>query len=305
MESSHRNPKYWGVFSILYLMKFLSVLPFSWLKIFAIVLGFVIKPFLKKRNRIARINLRIAFPEKSEKEIRKLVRQSYRSLVLSGAECIAAWMYSERKFNKISIEFENSKLFNEIHQDPKKTLLVLGFHFHTLEIAGRFTGQHFKPFTVMYQKNENSLLEDLIKDYREKNIYKCLDSKNFISVIKSMKKHVSMWYAPDQDFGLEASGLKNSVFAPFFNKPCLTLTVTPWLAQKTGATVLPAYYIRKPNNSGYKIIIGDPLEFTGDIYKDAEITNIFLEEAIRKYPEQYLWQHRRYRTRPDGESQIY
>ena len=305
MGSSYKSPKYWGVWSILGLMKVLSILPFSWLIRVSMVIGFIAKPFLKKRNRIARINLRIAFPEKSEKEIRKLDRQSYKSPVLSAAECIAAWMYSEKKFNKIKIDFVNNELFKEIHNDPNKTLLVLGFHFHTLEIAGRYTGQHFKPFTVMYQKNDNSLLEDLIKEYREKNIDKCLDSKNFVSVIKSMKKHVSMWYAPDQDFGLEASGLKNSVFAPFFGKQCLTLTVTPWLAQKTGAIVLPSYYIRKPKNKGYSLIVGEPLEFTGDVYHDAEITNKFLEDAIRKYPEQYLWQHRRYRTRPDGESQIY
>ncbi|MDE5007408.1 LPS biosynthesis protein, partial [Francisella tularensis subsp. holarctica] len=50
---------------------------------------------------------------------------------------------------------------------------------------------------------------------------------------------------------------------------------------------------------------GEPFEFTGDAYKDAEMTNNFLEAAVRKYPEQYLWHHRRYRTRPNSEPQIY
>ena len=103
MKSMYKTPKYWGVWAIVSLMKILSFLPFGCLVRVTLIVGFIIKPFLKKRNRIARINLRIAFPEKSEKEIRKLVRQSYRSLVLSGAECIAAWMYSEKKFNKIKI----------------------------------------------------------------------------------------------------------------------------------------------------------------------------------------------------------
>ena len=305
MDKSYKAPKYWGIWLIVGLMKLLSLLPFCVLKRVILTIGFLIKPFLKSRNRIARCNLRLAFPEKSEKEIRKLVKASYKSMILSGAESIAAWMYSDKKFSKIPIEFESDGTFEEIHSDPKKTLLVIGFHFHTLEIAGRFTGQNFKPFTVMYQKNGNSLLEELILEYRERNIKKCLDSKNFVSVIKSLKRNVSMWYAPDQDFGLEASGLKNSVFAPFFGVQCLTLTVTPWLAQKTGATVLPAYYVRKPKGKGYKVVIGDELKFTGDVYEDAKMTNKFLEDAVRKYPEQYLWQHRRYRTRPNGEPQLY
>lgn len=81
--------------------------------------------------------------------------------------------------------------------------------------------------------------------------------------------------------------------------------MTPWLAQKTGAIVIPAYYVREKCLKKYRIVTGEPFKFTGDAYKDAEMTNKFLEDAVRKYPEQYLWQHRRYRTRPNGEPQIY
>ena len=108
-----------------------------------------------------------------------------------------------------------------------------------------------------------------------------------------------MWYAPDQDFK------EHIIFAPFFGKLCATLKVTSWLAQKTGTVVVPTYYVRNSDLSGYRIISGDPLVFTGDEYKDATMTNKFLENAIRKYPEQYLWQHRRYKTIPAGEEKIY
>ncbi|MDE4957562.1 LPS biosynthesis protein, partial [Francisella tularensis subsp. holarctica] len=77
--------------------------------------------------------------------------------------------------------------------DPDKKLIILGFHFHCIEIIGRYKGQEFPPFTVMYQKNGNDLIEDLIKEYREKNLYNCLDSKNFVYVIKSLKKGYTMW----------------------------------------------------------------------------------------------------------------
>ncbi|MED7787915.1 lysophospholipid acyltransferase family protein [Francisella sp. 19X1-34] len=307
MSSKNLKPENWGIWIIVGIMRYASKLPLFTHKYIVLFIGFIIKPFLKSRNAIARENLKIAYLEKSDKEIEKLVKKSYYSMVLSGAETTAAWFLSKKRFNKITFEWgEGSReRFEKYHTDPNQKLITLGFHFHCIEIIGRYIGQEFPPFTVMYQKNGNDLIEDLIKSYREKNLYKCLDSKNFIAVIRSIKKGYSMWYAPDQDFGLESSGIENSVFAPFFGRLCSTLTVTPWLAQKTGAVVLPVYYVREKCLEKYKIVTGEPLEFTGDAYKDAEITNRFLEDAIRKYPEQYLWQHRRYRTRPNGEPQIY
>ncbi|AXA33057.1 lysophospholipid acyltransferase family protein [Francisella adeliensis] len=301
------KPKTWGVWLVIGIMYFGSKLPIFFQKGIVLTLGFIIKPFLRSRNNIAKENLKIAYPEKSDDEIDLLVSKSYRSMVLSGLETTAAWFMTKKRFKKIDFEWEEGslKLFKKYHDNPETNFIALGFHFHCIEIIGRYIGEEFPPFTVMYQKNSNELIEELIKKYREKNLYKCLDSKNFISVIKSLKKGYSMWYAPDQDFGLESSGYENSVFAPFFGEMCSTLTVTPWLAEKTKASVLPVYYVREKCLKKYKIVFGEPLEFTGDVYHDAKITNDFLESAVRKYPEQYLWQHRRFRTRPNGEPQIY
>ncbi|MBK2024733.1 lysophospholipid acyltransferase family protein [Francisella philomiragia] len=307
MINNKLEPKNWDIWIIVGIMNFGSKLPLFTHKYIVLAIGIIIKPFLKSRNEIARENLKIAFPEKSTKEINKLVNKSYYSMVLSGAETTAAWFLSKKRFNKIKFEWEGDSLsiFKKYHENPNTNVIFLGFHFHCIEIVGRHVAENHPPLTVMYQKNTNDLLEELIKKYREKNIYRCLDSKNLISVIKSLKRGYSMWYAPDQDFGLESTGLENSIFAPFFGTLCSTLTVTPWLAEKTNSVVLPVYYVRKKCLKKYKIVIGEPLEFTGDAYKDAEMTNKFLEDAIRKYPEQYLWQHRRYRTRPNGEPQIY
>ncbi|AFJ42612.1 lysophospholipid acyltransferase family protein [Francisella orientalis] len=307
MKNNKLEPKNWSIWIIVGIMNFGSKLPLFTHKYIVLAIGIIIKPFLKSRNEIARENLKIAFPEKSTKEINKLVNKSYYSMVLSGAETTAAWFLSKKRFNKIKFEWEGDSLsiFKKYHENPSTNVIFLGFHFHCIEIVGRHVAESHPPLTVMYQKNTNQLLEELIKKYREKNIYRCLDSKNLISVIKSIKRGYSMWYAPDQDFGLESTGLENSVFAPFFGTLCSTLTVTPWLAEKTNAIVLPVYYVREKCLKKYKIVIGEPLEFANDAYRDAEMTNKFLEDAIRKCPKQYLWQHRRYRTRPNGEPQIY
>ena len=298
MDKSLLKPKYWGLWLGIGIAKLIALLPYKFQMRLAVFIGKLAKPLAKKRNDIARINLHIAFPKKSEQEINALVNESYKSACMAGFESLIAWFMPDRLFKKIPFEIDISS-FEKIHHDKSKTVIVLGFHFHCLEIVGRFIGQNYKPFTVMYQKHSNPLMEHIITTARKKHVKECFQRKNIISVIKSLKRKTSLWYAPDQDFK------EHSVFVPFFGKLCSTLTITPWLAEKTGAIVIPAYYVRNKDLSGYKLISGEPLEFTGDAYKDAEMTNQFLEEAIRKYPEQYLWQHRRYKTRPEGEEKIY
>ena len=301
------KPKNWGVWIVIGIIKLGSRLPFFAQKYVSLGLGFIIKPFLQSRNAIATENLKIVFPDYTKKQIKEIVDKSYYSMVLSGAEIATSWFASKKRFKRIKFEWEEDsmEIFKKYHQDPNTNLILLGFHFHCMEIIGRYFGENFSPITVMYQRNTNELIEDLIKKYRERNLERCIGNKNFIAVIRSLKKGYTMWYAPDQDFGLESSGIENSVFAPFFGKLCSTLTVTPWLAEKTDSVVLPVYYVRQKCLKKYKLAFGEPLRFKGDAYHDAKIINEFLENAVRKYPEQYLWQHRRFRTRPNGEPQIY
>jgi len=299
MDKSLLKPKYWGLWLGIGIAKLIVLLPYKFQMRLAIFIGKLAKPLAKKRNEIARINLNIAFPEKSEQEIKTLVNESYKSACMAGFESLIAWFMPDRLFNKIHFDDSGLTTLIDTHRDPTKTLLSLGFHFHTLEIAGRYCGTHFKPLSLMYQKHKHPVMEHIITTSRLKYVDKCFNRKNMLSVIKNLKRKATVWYAPDQDFR------EHSIFAPFFSKLCSTLTVTPWLAEKTNATVIPIYYVRNKDLSGYKLISGDPLEFTGDAYKDAEMTNQFLEKAIRQYPEQYLWQHRRYKTRPAGEEKIY
>ena len=299
MDKSLLKPKYWGLWLILIIAKLLVILlPYKALMHLAVAIGFLVKPLTKKRRQITITNLKIAFPEKTPLEIKKLANESYKSVCMAGVESLIAWFMPAKKFNKIPFE-KDTFWFDKIHFDKEKTLILLGFHFHCLEIAGRYAGKNYEPFSVMYQKHRNPVMEYVITSSRKKYITECFQRKNIVSVIKSLKRKVSLWYAPDQDFR------EHIVFAPFFGKMCATLTVTPWLAEKTKAVVIPIYYTRKKNLSGYKMTTGEPIEFSGNQYEDAKLTNELLEEIIRKYPEQYLWQHRRYKTRPAGEDKIY
>ncbi len=300
MYKSLLKPKYWGIWLAIFLAKIIvNTLSYKSLMRLALVIGKLVKPLAKSRNEIARINLEIAFPEKSIQEIKDLVNETYKSACMAGFESIIAWFMSEKNFKKINFDESEFTTFRTNHRNINRPLMSLGFHFHTLEIAGRYCGDNFKPLSFIYQKHKHPVMEHIITSSRLKYIEKCFERKNMVSAIKSLRGKMSLWYAPDQDFR------EHSIFVPFFGKLCSTLTVTPWLAHRTKAIVVPTYYVRNKDLSGYKLISGEVIEFTGDAYKDAEITNKLLEEAIRKYPEQYLWQHRRYKTRPEGEEKIY
>ncbi|APC97322.1 bacterial lipid A biosynthesis acyltransferase family protein [Francisella frigiditurris] len=295
------KPKYWPVWFIVGFGRLYTRLPYKTQMKTAVVIGKMLKPFLKRRRDITIINLRIAFPEKNEKELKELVSKSFDSAYMAAAETLIAWFMPAKEFNKIKFEIENKEVFDRIHNDPDKALLFLGFHFHCLEIAGRYVGSQYKPFTLVYQKHNNELMEQVVTSSRKKNITECYERTNLLPIIRSLKKKITLWYAPDQDF----EGL-HSTFVPFFDKACSTLVVTPWLVKNTDAVVVPIYYTRNEDLSGYKIIVSDPIEnFPTDEVEGARYTNEILEGFIRKNPEQYLWQHRRYKTRPEGEEFIY
>ena len=111
-----------------------------------------------------------------------------------------------------------------------------------------------------------------------------------------------MWYAPDQD-----PGRPHGVFAPFFGRPAATLTATARIAKASGAPVLPFRVERKAGGRAWRVVIEPALaEFpSGDELADAARINEVIERWARETPEQYLWVHRRFKTRPPGEPGLY
>ncbi len=112
----------------------------------------------------------------------------------------------------------------------------------------------------------------------------------------------AVWYSPDQDFGRHAS-----VFAPFFGIEAATIKLTAKIARMTGAPVIPLVFHRNPDDRTYTLEYLPPLaDFpSGDEVSDAARVNAVIEAAIRRHPEQYLWLHRRFKTRPAGEASVY
>ena len=121
-------------------------------------------------------------------------------------------------------------------------------------------------------------------------------------MLSSLKQGNAVWYAPDQDFGA-----LHSVFAPFMGITCATLTAPARLAKMSGAPVVPFFPQRLDDGSGYRLLLLPALENfpSQDDVADATRINAVIETAVRRAPEQYLWLHRRFKTRPANEAPLY
>ena len=295
-------PKYWGMWCFIGFARLFVLLPYRLQMRIGKHIGRLSYPLLKRRKHITMTNLRIAFPRQSDKERERLCRKCFESIAISGIEMIIAWFMSKKRFNKITFDTHGMENFEKSHADKGRGTLLLGAHFTCMEMIGRYIGEHYTPFYLVYQKHKNALFETVMTRSREKYVTGCLQRKNVLPIVKHLKRKDSIWYAQDQDFGKE-----RSIFVPFFGKDCATLVASSWLAKMTDAAVIPCYYTRKADFTGYDIFVLPAFDHfpSGDDYQDARRYHAILEKAVTDFPEQYLWQHRRYKTRPSGEPTLY
>jgi lipid A biosynthesis lauroyl/palmitoleoyl acyltransferase len=293
-------PKYWLTWLGLGLLWLSIQLPYplllglgktlSWL-------GYVLMP---ARRRIIRTNLRLCFPELNDRHIRRLMRQNFYSSTLAIFESALAWWGPDRRLKK-RYRIEGLEHLAEA-EAMGKGVLLLGGHYTTLEISGRFLGYHMHNLRPTYKRAHNALFEAVMA-WSRRNIHDGLiASRNMRGILRNLKQGKVVWYAPDQDFGM-----KSSVFAPFMGVQTATLVLTARIAQSSGAPMLPFYSERLPGTQGYLVRFGPVVKDfpSGDDIADATAINRAIEDQIRRTPEQYLWGHRRFKTRPRGEPLFY
>lgn len=279
-------------------MRLVSKFPLPLIIFFGKILGYLIYYTLPKRRHIGEINIGFAFPDYSKKQIRDLNKTSIKNIGIAAFELALSWWENEKLLSWCEIEgLEN------LHkaQQQGNGVIILTAHFTCLEVGGPVLNHHV-PFQVMYKRAHNDLFDAFMR-YHRGRLYKAVVSHHKpITLIKGLKKGYAAWYAPDQDFGG-----KDSVFVPFFGVNATALTAPARFSKITSSPVVPYYIKRKDDASGYKLTILPALENfpTNDAVTDAKIINQTLEKMILQNPEQYLWVHKRYKNRPQGEVDIY
>ena len=293
-------PRYWPVWLGLGLMKCMAALPFRWQLAAGGRMGRLLGKIARRRRRIAAINLELCFPEWSPAERNTLLEQHFAALGIGLFETAMAWWAPDEKLRGLA-RVEGAEHLERALAGGKGVILLTG-HFTTLELGARFITWH-QPFHAMYRSHKNPLYETVMRRERERRSrFPPLPHEDLRGLLRAFRKGRAVWYAPDQNHGR-----RNSVFVPFFGIPACTITATSRLAALSGAAVVPYFPRRLAGTAGYEVVILPALEHFpgGDVTADTRRINELLEHYVRRAPDQYLWVHRRFKTRPPGSPSLY
>ncbi|WP_144392823.1 lysophospholipid acyltransferase family protein [Pleionea sediminis] len=283
-------PKYWPTHFFFFLMKVVARLPYSMLIRLGEWFGLFMYKCVKQRTRIARINIQRCFPNLPVNEQEELVRENLISTGVGMMETAMLWFGPDRQWDKHLEVIGMEHL--EAAQAEGKGGLVLAFHLTNLEVGGSLLGTQFQ-LGALYRRNENPVIEHAMVEGRKRFVHP-IPREATRDMVKWIKNNGFVWYAADQDYGR-----KQSIFVPFFNISTATITATTRFAKLTKAPVIPMTQ-RRIGRDKVQVTLYPPLENIGqDPDQDARAINEFLEKYLEQYPEDYLWVHRRFKTRPN------
>ena len=278
----------------------LAILPWAVQYRLGQFLGSVAFNNLKSRRKTTIRNLEVCFPEWTAEQVEANARQVFIDQMIGIFETLNAW-YSPQWFkNRVQIEglehIQNA-------QAEGKGILLLGTHSTLLDAGGYLCAQFFEP-DVVYRPQNNPLLDMLIVRCRATIYANQIDHDDMRGLIRNLKNGHAIWYSPDQDFGL-----KQGVMAPFFGTPAATVTAHRRLLKIAKAVSIPLYFYRDGDisNPQYHVLIEPAIDNfpSDDEVSDAVRTNKIIENQLRIAPTQYMWFHRRFKTRPQGYDKIY
>ncbi|MFC3395791.1 LpxL/LpxP family Kdo(2)-lipid IV(A) lauroyl/palmitoleoyl acyltransferase [Brenneria rubrifaciens] len=297
---SYIHPRYWLLWSGLGVLFLLVQLPYPILVALGGWLGRQSMRFLKRRAAIARRNLMLCFPDISAQQLEDKLTDNFSSLGIALMETGMAWFWSDRRIKKW---IEITGLEHLLAAQKKQSgVIVIGVHFMTLELHFRILG-HCNPMTVMYRPHNSKIMELVQKWGRSRSGNVLVDRKKLVLMVHTLKRGGVVWFAPDQD-----NGVRGSVFVPFLGvERAATSNGTFIIAKLARPKLVTAVVIRKPGGQGYQLIISSELENYpyDDSLSAAHYLNQVIEREIMRASDQYLWLHRRFKTRPKGEQSLY
>ncbi|MCH4244924.1 lauroyl acyltransferase [Acinetobacter gerneri] len=293
-------PKFWGVWIAIVFIMLLAILPWAVQHRLASWLGNFAFNKLKSRRKTTIRNLEVCFPEWTPEQVYDNARQVFIDMMIGVFETLNAWYKPKWFKNRVTIE--GLKHITNA-QAAGKGVLLLGTHSTMLDAGGYICSQYFEP-DVVYRPQNNPLLDMLIYRCRATIYANQIDHDDMRGLIRHLKEGHAIWYSPDQDFGL-----KQGIMAPFFGTPAATVTAHRRLLKISKAAAVPLYFYRHGDikDPRYHILIEPevlPMP-SEDELSDATRVNKIIENQLRIAPTQYMWFHRRFKTRPEGYEKIY
>ena len=286
---------------LLVLVWLLHLLPLGVQAVLGRGLGRVLHLFAGSRRRVALRNVELCLPELGAAQRRALVREHFQWLARSLLERALLWHASPARLKRL-IHVEG-----DVHLAERSDRAVMWLvpHFLALEVAGAATQlyQTHAAFDV-YSQQSNDLLDQALLRGRSRfgtaEFYKRQEGAR--PIVRAIRRGLAFFNPCDMDFGI-----RDAAFVPFFGHAAATLLAPSRMARSLNMVVQPVVAEILPGGRGWRVRFLPPWDDwpSDDPVADAARMNRFVEEQIRLNPAQYLWVHKRFKTRPSGEAQIY
>lgn len=282
-------PRHWHTWFGLGALRLFECLPYPLMLLMGRLIGRLARLLIPHYVKVARCNMRLCLPDSCLADREKLLSQHFEGLGITVCESAMTWWSSNERICKLSSVEGLHHLQHGIAQGHGVILLTA--HFTTLEIGARILNAVF-PINALYRPLKNPVLAWMAERSRSQHARRVIRRDDVRGMVRALKNNECVWYAPDQSYRK-----KGAAMVPFFGVPAATNVSTSRLAKLTGAVVLLYSHERLKNGAGYRVVIHPAMaDYPSNCAEsDAERFNHFIEDEVRRIPEQYWWIHRRFK----------
>lgn len=289
---SYLGPSYWGVWAGVIFLNLIILLPLPVIRFIGKGAGRLIALLAPKRAKIARRNIELCYPELSEAEKDKLVKENVARTGMALFETAMGWWWPSWRIKRHFMVEGYEHVEAALAQG--KGVFGMALHNMNLEFACRGLG-YTHPSVAFYRKHNNPLMDYLQYHGRNRSNKYMIHKRNAKALLAAMDEKELCLYLPDQDYGRA-----QSIFVPFGGvKDTATTTATLMFIRRSDC--VPMMITSQYTKNGYKVKFYPPLEGLAEMEDEAALTllNEHIATIIQEQPESYLWMHKRFKTRPD------
>jgi KDO2-lipid IV(A) lauroyltransferase len=282
-----------------------GVLPRSGARAVGAGLGAAAWVLLGRLRRVGMLNLELAMPEKTEAEREKILRGVFRSLGWQVGEFCKMGGYTAEGASKF-IRYDGLEHYLAARAKGKGVLVLTG-HLGAWELSSFYHSLMGYPMSLVIRRLDNPLVDEFVNRIRCLHGNRVIHKDEFArGLLNSMHRGETVGILMDTNMTPP-----QGVFVPYFGVEACTASGLARVALHSGAAVLPGFLVWETAEKKYVLRFGEELELirtgdaSGDIVANTALFTATIEAYVRRYPEQWLWVHRRWKTRPEGEERVY
>ena len=258
---------------------------------------------MRRRERIAARNLELAFPGLEAGARERMLRATLASNTTGMLDTLRTWFAPSARLRGLA-DIAGLDVLADALREGRGAVLV-GAHYDSVELAIRLLADAAQAHSgvrteVLVRRHNDACIEAAIDTGRRRYVAATIDKKDVRGFCDAVRRGAAVFYAPDQDAS------RRNAFVPFFGVPASTLTAIPGVLERTGGVPM-LVWCRRRDDGGFAIDVerAPPGFLEGDGAEVAARYMGWVERRARAAPEQYLWVHRRFKTRPPGEPSLY